>query len=259
MTETLTRNDPLVKSKRFRSELLGDPTRLVRLESGAIKRVYNGNLPTGATTLYTCPAWKRALASGGLYFIHNPTAGSIAFDFHHVPSGGSAGNSNRIATLTVASLESRHVLSWYTQHVLMKGDSLVINPGTVGLNAWGIVQEIKEEAASFIGGFVGNIAAATETTAVTCPALRSLVISSIVGHNYNAGNADVSAHARESGVAAGTANQIFKTNTIATGGEFEAYPAIALFQPHIAIGEGGVISCFSSVNNVNFWVNAVLL
>jgi hypothetical protein len=259
--QTLGRNDALSKSKRFRADMLGDPTRIRRLDSGATKRIYNGNLGVGATTLYSCPNWKRALANGGLYLIHNPTGGAIAFDFHHVPSGGSVGNSNKIASLTVASLETRSVIGWYMPHVVMKGDSLIINPGTAGLNAWAIIQEIKEEAAAFIGGFAGNVAAATDVTAVTCPALRSLVVLNVVGHNYNAGNADVSANARESGVAAGSTNQFYKQNTVGTGVEFEGPTAggVTAADGHISIGQGGVVSVRSSVTNVNFWVNSILL
>lgn len=254
-TETLTRNDPLVRSKRFRSELMGDPGKLFGLESGAVKRVYNGSLAVGATTLYTCPIWKRAKSMGGLYLIHNPTAGSISFDFHHVPSGGTAANSNKLASLTVAAGETRTIFVDPTiWHVVMAGDSLVINPGTVGLNAWGLFQEIKEEAATFIGGFVGNIPATATTNALTVPAIRTLVLSSIVGHNYNAGAANVYCYPREAGVAASSANEIMAITGVASGGEFERNRWL-----HAAFGQGGLVGVWSSVTNVNFWVNAVLL
>lgn len=251
----LERNDALLKSKRFRSELPGDPSKLFQLESGAIKRVYNGNLASGATTLYTCPIWKRAISQPGLYMVHNPTAGAIALDFHHVPSGGSVNANNRMANLTIAVDETRTILGSTTWHTIGAGSSLVINPGGAGLNAWAIFQEIREEAATFIGGFVGDLPAAV-TTLITCPALRTLVLSNIIVHNHTAGGSAFFAWLREAGVAAADANEIVGV-TAGIGANAEA--EFNRFDM-AAVGQGGLVSAQAGSPTIhNVWANAILL
>lgn len=223
------------------------------LDSATLTRHYDGNLAVGATTLYSCPAGKRALSQGGLYLIHNPTAGAIAYDFHHVPSGGAVADSNKMGTFTLAADATDSVIVETARHVLMPGDSLVINPGTQGLNAWGIFHEERAEIAAFIGGHVGDIAAATDVTALTCPALATLVLSNIVSFNFNAGASAQKANLRETGVAAGDSNEIMAAS-LAASGEI-VYERFGL----AAIGQGGVVSVRSDVVSVNFWVNAFLV
>lgn len=253
---TLGRNDALSKSKRFRSDMLGDPTRLAGIDSGAAKRVYNGNLATGATTLYTCPNWKRAISMPGLYLFHNPTAGAIAMDFHHVPAGGSVQTTNRMANITIAADETRFLftspITPTMMHVIMSGDSLVINPGGAGLNAWAIMQEIKVEAATFIGGAVSLNGVAA--TLITCPALRSAVLLNAHIHNSTAGALVGLMHIRESGVAGADANEVLGNTSYAgnseTTSDFGAMPSC---------GQGGIIEAQSGSAGLNYWANAILL
>lgn len=248
----ITRNDPLGRATRQRLHRTADP-KFFGFDSVNLVRKYNGNLATGATTLYSCPSWKRAISMPGLYVIHNPTAGAIAFDFHHVPSGGAVANSNRMGTFTVAADATTTIITSTLWHVVMSGDSLVINPGSIGLNAWGIFHEERSEIAAYIGGHVPDIAAATDTTILTCPALKTLVLANIVSHNYNAGASAQKANLRESGVAAGDTNELLAAS-LASGGE-TSYDRFLM----AAIGQGGVLSVRSDVNNVNFWANAVLI
>lgn len=251
----ITRGSPLDRAKRFRSSLAGD-AKFFGYDSGELVRFYNGALAATATTLYTCPRWKRAKSMGGLAVIHNPTAGAITFDLHHVPSGGAVNNNNKlVSAISVAADETRTVFaSSLVWHCLMPGDALVINPGGIGLNVWGLFNEEKDDACAFIGGAINSIGAAAETTILTCPATRTLVLANIVGQNFNVGAASVKAHARESGVAASDANEIMAQAVLAANGELEKDRfGIA------AIGEGGVISALSDVTSVNFWANAFLI
>ena len=248
----ITRNDPLGRATRQRIHRTADP-KFFGFDSVNLTRKYNGDIATGAQTLYTCPSAKRAISMPGLYVIHNPTAGAIAFDFHHVPSGGSVQNSNRMGTFTLASDATTTIITSTLWHVVMSGDALVINPGTQGLNAWGIFHEERSEIAAYIGGAVNDIAAATDTTILTCPALHTLVLANIVTHNFNAGASAQRANLRESGVAAGDSNELMAAS-VAAGAE-TSYDRFLM----ASIVQGGVLSVYSDVTDVNFWANAILV
>lgn len=246
----LARNDPFSKSPRFRTRLGADP-KFAGFDALETQRIYSGNLAVGATTLYTCPASKRARSGPGLLLLHNPTAGAITVAVHHVPSGGSVATSNRIAQPTIGVDSTVTVITSTLWHAVMPGDAIVINPGSVGLNAWGTFLEEKLGICAFVGGFVGAIAA-TETTILTVQAQRTFALANIIAHNTGAGASVATVHLRESGVAASDTNELL-ASSLAAG-------ASTAFDRSLAptLVENGIVSGSATVAGVNTWVNGVL-
>jgi hypothetical protein len=248
----LERNGSLTKTTRFRSRLAGDP-RFDGLEAIGTQRKYQGNLGTGATTLYSCPTGKRARLGPGMVFLHNPTGGGITADLHHVPSGGSAGSTNKLAaTITVASNESRLYFASNIRQVLLAGDALVINTGGTGLNAWLWALEERQEVTSFISGFVGNLGTG-ETTLITVPALRGFYLDNLVLYNTAAGTRTLTAYARESGVSAGTTNEIAKLSPLTVTG------TTLNVERMVNLTEGGIVSGKGDNTGLNVWASGTLV
>lgn len=106
-----------------------------------LKTVKLAGLSTGDNTLYTCPSGKTALPLGPslLFGGINPTvfcpflyvvgdaSGGDTFVLHLVPSGGSAGSTNKIATVT-PSANARGTASFAGS--LGAGDFIVVNAST---------------------------------------------------------------------------------------------------------------------------------
>lgn len=247
----ITRNDPFT-TRRYRTRLAAD-AKFDGLDSLETQTFYEDALASGATTLYTCPATKRARLGGGMVFLHNATGGGITADLHHVPSGGSTGATNKLAaTVTVAAGESRLYFDKSIRQVMLPGDSLVINTGGAGLNGWGWALEERAEIAAFFGGFVGNLPA-SETTIMTVPAMRSFYLDNLVAYNAAGGTRTLTIHARESGVAAAAGNQ-FETqalNTV-TGYTLDVARMVSLAQD-------GLVSGLGDNTGLNVWVSGALL
>lgn len=248
----LARNDPVSKSKQYRARLAADP-KFDGLDALETQRKYYGNLGAGATTLYTCPATKRARLGGGMVFLHNPTGGGITADLHHVPSGGSTGSTNKLATtVTVAAGESRFYFDKSIRQVLLPGDALVINTGGAGLNGWLVALEERKEVCAFFGGFIGNLGTG-ETTIATVPAMRSFALENLVAYNGTVGTRVLTLHVRESGVAAGTTNQIENQSLLTVTG----YTLLTGFMP--TLSENGLVSGLGDIAGLNVWVSGALL
>lgn len=247
----LDRNDPFSGSAKYRSRRAAMPEYdgLASIETQTIR---SGNLGTGATTLYTCPSTKRGRTGAGVLLVVNPTGGGIVADFYLVPSGGSAGTTNKLLPQATYGAGTHALLFpssiWM---VVDSGASLVVNTGGAGLNVYGTVLEERSEICAFIGGFIADLPA-SETTAITVPALRSLALASVVAYNANAAARTLTVHNRASGVAAGTANQILTTSIAGTAGySFD----LSLLPTQSA---GGIVSGIGSATNINTWISGVL-
>lgn len=251
----LERNAVLSKSSRYRSRLAGDP-RFDGLDAIGIQRKINGALGLGATTLYSCPSGKRARLGRGLVLLHNPTAAGITADLHHVPSGGSAGTTNKMAaTITVAANETRLYFDSKIQHVMLTGDSLVINIGSANLNAWMTALEEREEVATWVSGFVGNLTS-SDTTLITVAALRTWYLSHVIAYNPSGGGLTLDVNLRESGVAVADSNQIVESliNTV-TGFTLNLADSYC----GANLGEGGIVSARGSGTGLNVWASGILV
>lgn len=247
----LSRNDPLSKAPRYRGRLATDP-KFDGLDALETQRKYYA-LASGATTLYTCPTNKRARTGPGVALFHNNTGLGVTVDLHHVASGGSTGSTNKMAaTVTVAAGETRLYFDKSIRQVLAPGDSLVANTGGTGLNCWMWALEERKILTAFYGGYIGNLGI-TETTVMTVPALRVFALESLVVYNPTAGTRVITAHLRESGVAAATANQIESQSLLTLTG----YTLYTAMLP--TISEGGIFSAIDDVAGNNVWVNGALI
>jgi hypothetical protein len=253
--QILDRASPLERLPRLRQRAAADP-RFQLVDSSESRTVRQGNLPAGATTLFTAGAQKRAMLRGGLVLLHNPTAAAITADLHHVPSGGAAGSANKLGpTKTVAVDETSTFLAnrelW---HVLMPGDALVINTGGAGLGAWLVALEERAELCAFIGGFQGNLAAG-ELGLFTVPALRTALAASLLAYNSSAGSRTLTTWAK-AGSAAGTDADELTAATLATNTSSQTDLGLLVTR-----GEGGVFSARGSdaAGGLNVWISAVLM
>ena len=252
----IERGNPFSEVPQFRARLAADPKfrLLYGLETKVIRQ---GDLASGATTLYTCPVKKRARLAGGWLYVHNNTAATnITADFHHVPSGGAAGVTNKVlATQTFNAGTTTLLFDRKLSHILMAGDALVINPGAQGLNVYGQLLEERAAICAFIGGFDGNVSTGNDTI-ITVPAMRSLALDAIYVFNSTGGAIDLSMHARArsagSVAAAAAANRIL-FQTVNAGA---AYQLSTELLP--TLGEGGIISASGSGAGLSVWTDGVL-
>lgn len=248
---SLLSGDGLLLPAEYRSRLAADP-KFDGLDALETRRVYL-TLGAGATTLYTCPARKRARTGPGVVLLHNNTALGVTVELYHVPSGGATASTNKMAaTVTVAAGETRLYFDAAIRHVLAAGESIVANTGGTGLNAWMWALEERAEVCAFRGGFVGNLGI-TETTIFTVPAMAIFALESLVAYNPTAGTRVLTLHLRESGVAAGTANQIENQSLLTVTG----YTLYAALLP--MLGEAGLVSGLGDIAGLNVWVNGALI
>lgn len=246
----LSRNDAFA-TKRYRSRFASNPN-FDGIDSLETQTVYEA-LGSGATTLYTCPATKRARTGPGVALFHNNTGSGVTVDLHQVASGDSTDSTNKMAaTVTVGAGETRLYFDRTIRQVLMPGDSLVANTGGTGLNCWMWALEEREEIAAFVGGYVGELPT-TETTILTVPAMRSFFLDNLIAYNPTLGTRVLTAHFRESGVAAGTANQI-ENQSLSTLTGHTLYTAML---PSLAAN--GLVSALGDDTNLNVWVSGALL
>jgi hypothetical protein len=244
--------DALTSPAEYKTRLAANPV-YSGLDSLETVRVYDDNLGAGAATLYTCPAIKRARLGGGMVFLHNPTGGAITADLHHVPSGGSTATTNKLAaTVTVAAGESRLYFDKSIRQVMSGGDSLVINTGGAGLNAWLVALEERAAICAFVGGFRGDLPA-SETTILTVPATHTFALENLVVYNAAGAGRVLTVHARESGVSAGTTNQI-ENQTVGNGAGFTLDTGLM-----VTLSEGGLVSGLGDNTGMNVWCSGVLL
>lgn len=247
----ITRNDPFSKSSKIRSRLAAIPDYQGVTSTQTTRKVFN-NLAAGATTLYAVSTVnKRARFSGGIIWVSNATGAGITADFHHVPSGGAAAATNKIATVTVAANTGQLLVPVAIWHVLGLGSALVINPGGAGLNVWFTFLLERPEACAYDVGFIGNLAAAN-TTVYTAPPMHTVALRNIVAYNSTAGALTLTANSQESGVAVTTATQLL-TTSIAAGATFTVDLAL---QP--TLSENGTVTMKGSGTGLNVWVNSVL-
>lgn len=101
------------------------------------------NLPTGDTTVYTCPAGKTAKLFRDIETtpmqLFNPTAAAIDVLFKLLPSGGVA------ATLHKVSVAAGGAGSQFwpvMQLTLNAGDAFIVNASAAGINVWGVFVEV---------------------------------------------------------------------------------------------------------------------
>lgn len=251
----LERTLPLGKAPRIRTRRAADP-RYDDFDSTEIQRISSGNLASGATTLYTCPTGRRARLFPGLIQVHNPTAGAVTYDLHHVESGGAAGTNNKLGpTVTVAvDATSPFLASTRLWHVMSGGDALVINTGGAGLNAWGVVLEERAEFCAFIGGYRGNLANG-ELSLISVPALRTAALDAILAFNSSAGSRTLSVWAKASSAAGADSNELI-AQSIAAGAQ--AHIDLGLL---VSLTEGGEISVKGSdaAGGLNVWGAALLM
>lgn len=247
----IARNDPFGSMPQFRSRIAANPD-WYGLNALETRTVRSGGLASGPTTLLTVPSAKRARSAAGVLMLHNPTAGAITCDLHHVPSGGTAGTTNKmLPTQTLAANETKALFSLDLWHVLSSGDALVVNTGALGLNAWAQVLEERREIAAYIGGFAGNLGT-TDTTLITIPALRAAAVKTLLAFNGTAGAITLAVNLRASGVAATNSNQVVSTSIAAGAG----YTLDLGLLP--TVSAGGVLSARGSVAGVNLWASAAL-
>lgn len=248
----LERNDPFGRVPRLRTRRAADP-RYDGFDSLETQRVAKENLASGASTLYTATTGKRARLRDGLVLLHNPTAAGITADLHHVPSGGSAGSTNKLGpTKTVAVDDTVTFLGnldlW---HVLLSGDALVINTGSAGLNAWLVALEERQIICAFSSGFVGNLGTA-EATVYKVPALRSGALANVIAFNPSAGAITLTAWAKAAGAASADSNEIL-ARSIASGAGLEL--DLGLLSTLL---EDGIWSAKGSAAGANLWLNTLL-
>lgn len=245
------RNDPFSAAPLLRSRRAADP-QFDDLSSLETQTVRMGALAAGATTLYTVPAGRRARLGGGLVYIHNPTAGAITADLHHVPSGGASGSTNKMATTkTFAANEGSFYFSTSLWHVMAAGDALVINTGGANLNAWLTALEERSEICAFLGGFTGNLGT-SDTALITVPGMRSFALKSLIAYNPTAGTRIVSTNMRASGAAAADSNQVAENSMLTVTG----YTLDANLAP--TLSAGGVLSARGDTAGINVWASGVL-
>lgn len=247
----ISRNDPFGSMPQLRSRIAANPD-WYGLNALETKTVRSAALAAGATTLLTATTKKRTRLAGGVLFLHNPTAAGITFDLHAVPSGGSAGSTNKMReTLTLAVNEARSFVLTDLWHVLMPGEALVINTGASGINVWGQALEERQEIAAYIGGFAGNLGVG-DSTLITVPALRSLAVKSVLAFNPTAGALTLSLNARASGAAAADSNQFIETS-IGAGASYQFDVGLM-----VTLAAGGIVSARGSAAGLNVWTSGAL-
>lgn len=249
----LTRSDPLARSFRYRTRLAGDP-RFVGLDSTETQRKAYGNLASGATTLYSVPTGKRARLAPGLVLLHNPTAAGITIDLHHVPSGGTADSTNKLAPTKTVAVDDT-VLYTADQdlwHVLLSGDALVANTGAAGLNAWLVLLEERKGVAAFSSGFRGNLGV-SEVDLYAVPALRTAVARGLLVFNPSGGALTLTVWAKDTSAAGTDANELV-ARSIGAGAGAEIDLGMQL-----ALAEDGRFSAKGSGAGLNVWLDVALL
>ena len=248
--QIIDRNDPFSGAALYRARLAADSKR-DGFDSLETQTVRSENVASGASTLYTVPAGKRARTGDGVLYVSNPTGGGIATDIHIVPSGGAAGVTNKLIPTTTFAAGSHQLLFASIWMALMPGSAIVINPGGAGLCVYGTFLEERSELCSFIGGFDDNLPA-SETTLITVPARRALAVASVVAYNDAVAARTLTVHNRASGVAASAVNQILTTSiNAATGYSFDLSRLPTQ-------SEGGIVSAIGSNTQINVWISAVL-
>lgn len=81
------------------------------------------------TTLYTTPANTRSFVKS--MTLCNTTSGAITFNFHLIPSGGTAGTDN--ALFYGSSIAPNTTIQWDGVQIMNDGDSLYLSADVVGL------------------------------------------------------------------------------------------------------------------------------
>lgn len=109
----------------------------------------------GTTTIYTCPAGKKAFplsANGfGIDFLsgaptftgYNPTAGTISFTYHYVRSIDTTGLTTRLIALGGIAAAGQASINAMGGYVFVEDDVLKVETTAVGLYLWGMFVEIS--------------------------------------------------------------------------------------------------------------------
>lgn len=247
----LSRGDPFGRVQTYRDVRAAKPD-YEGLSDLGTQRIAEQGLASGATTVYSCPANRRARSGGGLILFHNATAGGITVDLHHVPSGGAAGATNKLLpTKTVAVDETWIAFDVALWQVLMSGEALVANTGGAGLSCWTQMLEAKDQISTYYGGFYAD-PDGTDRTLLTVPGRRNFALKSI--HAYNDGGAarTLTINLRELGVAASDDNEVVATSI----NDDTAYDLDCSHLPTLTAG--GVVSARGSASGISVWANGTL-
>jgi len=86
-------------------------------------------MPTSLTSVYTCPAGKKAIPLS--MFVQNTTAGGLTYSGNIVPSGGSTSVNNQFANAVAVGANS---LVSFNGGLLQAGDSIWLSASGAGLN-----------------------------------------------------------------------------------------------------------------------------